>query len=88
MHGQGLQAREIAQAIGRHHESVRRVVDPAYVEMRTLQIARAKLGSVGEPKVDLHALWETIPADTRSLTGRICGDPLPGRSALHRRAGA
>jgi hypothetical protein len=29
-----------------------------------------------------------IPADTRSLTGRVCGDPLPGRSALDRRATA
>jgi len=27
-----------------------------------------------------------IPEDTRSLTGRICGDPLPPRSALGRRA--
>lgn len=26
-----------------------------------------------------------IPADTRNLTARICGDPLPGRSALDRR---
>ncbi len=26
-----------------------------------------------------------IPADTRDLTGRIFGDPLPGRSALDRR---
>lgn len=25
------------------------------------------------------------PADTRSLTGRVFGDPLPGRSALDRR---
>lgn len=28
-----------------------------------------------------------IPPDTRSLTQRICGDPLPGRDALSRRAG-
>lgn len=28
-----------------------------------------------------------IPSDTRDLTARLCGDPLPGRSALDRRAG-
>ena len=25
-----------------------------------------------------------IPADTRNLTQRLCGDPLPGRDALSR----
>lgn len=29
-----------------------------------------------------------IPSDTRDLTGRIFGDPLPGRSALDRRNAA
>lgn len=29
-----------------------------------------------------------IPADTRDLTARFFGDPLPGRSALDRMAGA
>lgn len=29
-----------------------------------------------------------IPEDTRDLTARFCGDPMPGRSALDRRAGA
>lgn len=27
----------------------------------------------------------TIPQDTRDLTGRLCGDPLPGRSAMDRK---
>jgi hypothetical protein len=26
-----------------------------------------------------------MPDDTRGLTERVCGDPLPGRSALDRR---
>lgn len=30
----------------------------------------------------LAARLAEIPADTRTLTQRICGDPLPGRSAL------
>lgn len=29
-----------------------------------------------------------VPADTRSITGRLCGDPLPGRSALDQRRNA
>jgi len=27
---------------------------------------------------------ESVPADTRDLTARLCGDPLPGRSAYDR----
>jgi hypothetical protein len=27
-------------------------------------------------------LLPDVPADTRTLTGQLCGDPLPGRSAL------
>lgn len=39
-------------------------------------------------KADRLARLAEIPPDTRSLTGRICGDPIPGRSALDRRARA
>jgi len=28
-------------------------------------------------KMDYEARLAEIPADTRSLTGRICGDPIP-----------
>ncbi len=34
---------------------------------------------------EIAALLASIPEDTRDLTQRICGDPLPGRSALHRK---
>lgn len=51
------------------------------------------------PHVDNYARWKPscddiaarlaeIPADTRGLTGRVCGDPLPGRSAYDRRRAA
>ncbi len=36
-------------------------------------------------KEDAAARLAEIPADTRSLTARLAGDPLPGRSALDRR---
>lgn len=35
---------------------------------------------------EAERLLRAIPADTRDLTGRLCGDPLPGRSALDRSA--
>jgi hypothetical protein len=31
---------------------------------------------------EYEARYREIPEDTRDLTGRILGDPLPGRSAL------
>lgn len=37
-------------------------------------------------QADADAAKQVIPQDTRSLTGRLFGDPLPGRSALDKRA--
>lgn len=38
--------------------------------------------------LDTEESWRrqmaTFPDDTRDLTARVCGDPLPGRSALDR----
>lgn len=36
---------------------------------------------------DIEARLAEIPYDTRDLTARIFGDPLPGRSALDRMGG-
>jgi hypothetical protein len=38
-------------------------------------------------KEEYEALIASIPEDTRDLTARLCGDPLPGRSALDRMGG-
>lgn len=35
---------------------------------------------------EIAELLKLVPPDTRDLTGVLCGDPLPGRSALDRRA--
>lgn len=35
--------------------------------------------------VDIEARLAEIPVDNRDLTGRLMGDPLPGRSALAKR---
>jgi hypothetical protein len=34
------------------------------------------------PQADVDARLAEIPEDTRDLTGRLMGDPLPGRRAL------
>lgn len=37
-------------------------------------------------RLDADAALQRVPDDTRGTTGRICGDPLPGRSALDKEA--
>lgn len=37
-------------------------------------------------KEQAERLMEKVPDDTRDFTARLMGDPLPGRSALDRRA--
>lgn len=44
-------------------------------------------GNFGRLRVDeIEARLSEIPDDTRDLTGRVFGDPLPQRSALFQRA--
>lgn len=61
------------------------------LEMREMSALRAKAGltyACGklDPDVVAARLAE-IPRDTRSLTQRMFGDPLPGRDALSRKHG-
>ena len=44
-----------------------------------------RLGLGGPKGEELAARLADVPADTRCLTARFFGDPLPGRSALDRR---
>lgn len=81
-------------------QSIRRRVDARYAEARRrYENAQRKreAGPAAEErriaekhatKSDRLARLAEIPPDTRSLTARICGDPIPGRSALDRRARA
>lgn len=39
-----------------------------------------------EAKRDGEVLLRQIPPDTRDMTSKICGDPLPGRSALSQKS--
>ena len=46
------------------------------------RMGHAHVAEKGPPEADLAARLAEIPPDTRDLTGRMFGDPIPGRSAL------
>ncbi len=89
----GLKWETIAKRLGVGSDGLKRRLDPEYRHRRNLQIQEAQFRrDNGEtrmyniasrvPMSEIYRLLDTVPADTRSLTGRACGDPLPGRSAL------
>jgi hypothetical protein len=55
-------------------------------EMAAARKAAGLTYHAGKRGTQIEADWRrqmaAIPDDTRDLTARICGDPLPGRSAL------
>lgn len=81
----------IADNIGCHPESLRRHCDTAFkekpsrAERAPTPFRRSFANQHSATRDAIEARLAEIPEDTRSLTGRICGDPLPGRSALDRR---
>ena len=74
---------------------IKRALVPKWREMRNKKAKETRsylVGYGGFVNVTDRDAWESakhrlkeIPEDTRSLTGYLCGDPLPGRSALDRR---
>lgn len=89
--------RRLSAAFGLPTETLRRRFDPGFAIMRAEAIRRRKAergrqtGSIrveAEPsyiKADAEARRALIPDDTRNLSARAFGDPLPGRSALDKR---
>lgn len=86
----------IARATGRSVDEVRRRLDPDYREKRRIaerKRYRHKYEKAPMPhyqpyhinRADAERALASVPADTRSSTGRVFGDPLPGRSALDKR---
>lgn len=76
-----------------HMQQRRREVQAARNAMnREMSAARKQAGLTYHAARDSEAErgWREqlplMPPDTRNLTARICGDPLPGRSALDMRA--
>ena len=99
LHARGWTFRRIGERLGCAFHTVKRVLDPDYAVKRRIAVREAR--QIREPslprktaqesatavsvKEDAAARLAEIPKDHRSLTGRLFGDPLPGRSALDRR---
>ena len=86
----------IASTLGVGVKALRSQLDPEFLERyRSSRSERTGrfIGSFNyfhaeydrdvDPRM-VEARRAAIPKDTRSLTGQLLGDPLPGRSALHK----
>jgi len=97
MREDGMTWGRIAARLGVSDDWLRRRLDPGYGERRN-NMARAWRGHITHfiPVLDrkrlaadeIKRLMASLPTDTRGLTARAMGDPLPGRSALDMRRGA
>jgi hypothetical protein len=102
MRSAGATWRAAAEASGLTYFKFRVAIDPEYGQLRRASInaRRRRLGNKSSIPSTAHRTDRTVspdeaivalasvPADDRSLTGRLLGDPLPGRSALDRKGGA
>lgn len=87
---------EIGRKLGCNPDTIRRRLDPKWREYRAAQIRSVKhadgyvnMNRVSEVRRsrrdEADRRMAEIPEDTRSVSQRIMGDPLPGRSALDNR---
>lgn len=84
---------QIGRELGVGDATIHRWLDPKFAE-RSRHWQRVKrwtypkdfFGKENRPSpADVAARLAEIPPDTRTTTGLICGDPLPGRDAFSRR---
>jgi len=98
LRAEGKKWEAIGREIGTSADRARRAVDPSWAEHRRDQVNanRNTLGYGGSAFVHLpdmtvaakrraEEMLQRVPRDTRDLTARLLGDPLPGRSAFDRR---
>lgn len=85
----------IAREIGITPHMLRREVDPEYAGLDALRRQRQReryrkvqSGELRRAPDDANAIRLPAVPDTRDLTARIMGDPLPDRSALAQRQAA
>lgn len=83
LRSQGKTTAFIAKEIGVSETTVRRILTDHQDSRRVANSQRAERH---DDKADAARLMRKIPNDTRSLTARFFGDPLPGRSAADMRA--
>jgi hypothetical protein len=91
MRGEGKMYKKIAEILGVKVGALDAILRPDRIE-RINELRRQSRRNQGgrkstfahytEPRPEV--LGEREPPDTRDLTGRILGDPLPGRSYLDR----
>lgn len=84
---QGARNCEIAQMVGLHERTVGKWLN-GDVRFDNGGVIGNRDPIPVELKRQALELYRQVPRDTRDLTARLCGDPLPGRSALDQRAGA
>ena len=90
----GMAWKNIGPKLGVAPHTARAWVDEEF-RLHRIQTYRTRRMSTDEVRRDTptdRSTWADalerlalIPEDTRDTTARICGDPLPGRSALDRR---
>lgn len=96
----GMSWMRIAALLGVGDDGLRRRLVPGYAERRAAakraayaarsrgEKKRVQVNRVPSTGVTPDEAWRalaSIPADTRDLTARLFGDPLPGRRALDHR---
>ncbi len=94
----GTPYNQIAKIYGSSWSAVRCWLDPEFAAKRRVQrntakrISRSRAGKAASinnyrspPSSDISLRLAEIPPDTRSMTQRLMGDPLPQRSALAKR---
>ena len=84
---QGEPVAVIAKRLGIDRDTARRWIDPDYRERRNRQVAETRSHGGTGPKwdrnmkalrADVAARRAEVPPDTRGLTARLFGDPIPG----------
>lgn len=101
MHVAGWPYEQIGRRFGISGQKVHELLDPEYAEMRRMRLQSPLKRSVRkqcnhrnyvkslENDAEAFRQFASFPRDTRTITGQVLGDPLPGRSALDRmRSGA
>ncbi len=83
---------EVVNALGSSYHAVQMALKPGYSEKRRARDRaryRGTTGAIyGRPRMTVaaaHKAVAAIPPDTRSVTGRLFGDPIHERSALAQR---
>lgn len=84
---QGMKWSRVAARLGVTENGLRRRLDARFSDVRTQgrRSARGLVAPAGESRLresEAEEIIATIPPDTRNMTARAFGDPLPGRSAL------